>query len=65
MRGLAVSGEGSQVKIFAENDRIVIEPIPNPFELALKGPKYAETTFEELERESEETQRGLFRDESP
>jgi len=32
----------------------------DPFNLALKGPKFARTTFEEFERESEELQNELF-----
>jgi hypothetical protein len=31
-------------------------PIPNPFWLALKGSKFAETTLDEIERISEEEQ---------
>ena len=33
---------------------------PNPFELALRGPKFARITFEEFERASEELQDELF-----
>jgi len=33
---------------------------PNPFELALRGPKFAKITFEEFERASEELQDELF-----
>jgi len=46
-------GEGSVVKLRVEGSKIVLEPIPDPFDVALKGPKYAKTTFEEFERESE------------
>ncbi len=48
--------EGSVVKLKVEDSKIVLEPIPNPFDIALKGPKYAKTTFEEFEKESEEMQ---------
>jgi len=48
--------EGSVVKLRVEDSKIVLEPIPNPFDIALKGPKYAKTTFEEFEKESEEMQ---------
>jgi len=52
--------EGDFVKIRVENSKIILEPVPNPFDLALKGPKFAKTTFEEFERESEEIQSDLF-----
>ncbi|RLE65154.1 MAG: AbrB/MazE/SpoVT family DNA-binding domain-containing protein [Thermoprotei archaeon] len=52
--------EGDFVKIRVENSKIILEPVPNPFDLALKGPKFAKTTFEEFERESEEIQSELF-----
>lgn len=40
--------------------KIVIEPIPDPFELALKGSKFAKVKFEDFEKESEEMQNELF-----
>ena len=40
--------EGSAVKLRVEGSRIVVEPIPDSFEVALKGPKFAGTTFEEF-----------------
>ena len=52
--------EGDFVRIKVEGSRIIIEPIPDPFDVALKGPKFAETTFEEFEKESEEMQSELF-----
>jgi len=52
--------EGSLVRLRVEGSRIVVEPIPDPFELALKAPKFAKTTFEEFEKESEELQGELF-----
>ena len=51
---------GGFVKLRVEGSKIIIEPIPDPFELALKGSKFAKTTFEEFERESEELQNELF-----
>jgi len=53
--------EGSVVKLRVEGTKIIIEPIPDPFELALKALKFAKTTFDEFERESEELQDELFR----
>lgn len=52
---LGVRG-GDTVKLRLEGSRIIIEPVQDPFMLALKGPKFARTTFEEFERESEELQ---------
>jgi len=53
--------EGSLVKLRVEGLKLVIEPIPDPFDLALEAPKFAKTTFEEFERESEEMQSELFK----
>jgi len=53
--------EGQKLAVKAEQGRIILEPIPDPFELALKGPKFAKTTFEEFEQESEEMQSELLR----
>ena len=52
--------EGSILKLRVENSRIIIEPIPDPFDLALKGTKFAKISFEEFEKESEEMQNELF-----
>ncbi|WP_048191708.1 AbrB/MazE/SpoVT family DNA-binding domain-containing protein [Pyrolobus fumarii] len=54
--------EGSYVRLRVEGSRIILEPEPDPFTYALRGPKYAETTFEEFERESEEMQRELLKE---
>ncbi len=54
--------EGDYVKMRVEGSKIVVERVPDLFELALKGPKFAKTTFEEFERESEEMQDELFGD---
>lgn len=48
--------EGDIVRMWVEDSKIILEPISNPFDIALNGPKYAKTTFEEFERESEEMQ---------
>jgi len=52
--------EGSYVRLKAEKFRIIIQPVINPFELALKGPKYAKTSFEEFEKGSEELQHEIL-----
>ena len=54
--------EGSFVKLRVEGSKIVIEPIPDPFELALKGSKFAKIKFEDFENESEKMQHELFRE---
>ncbi len=56
--------EGSIIKLRVEEDRVIIEPIPDPFELALNAPKYMETSFREFEEESERMQRELFGEET-
>jgi len=52
--------EGDFVKLRVEGSKIIVEPVPDPFDLALRGPKFAKTTFEDFERESEEMQSELF-----
>ena len=52
---------GDTVKLRLEGSKIIIERVQDPFDLAIKGPKFAETTFEEFERESEELQDEVFK----
>ncbi len=52
--------EGDTLMVTVEGRRIALEPLPDPFELALKAPKYAETTFQEFEEETEKIQSWLF-----
>ncbi len=52
--------EGDKALIKVENNKVVIEFIPDPFSMALKVRKWAETTVEEFERESEEEQDALY-----
>lgn len=59
VKAVGIKG-GDFVKIRVEDSKIILEPVPDPFDLALKGPKFARTTFEEFERESEEIQNELF-----
>jgi len=58
--GLGIKG-GDVVKLRLEGSKIIIEPIPDPFALAIKGSKFAKTTFEEFEMESEELQNETFK----
>ncbi|MHA1859826.1 MAG: AbrB/MazE/SpoVT family DNA-binding domain-containing protein [Candidatus Asgardarchaeia archaeon] len=52
--------EGDFVRIKVEGSRIILELVQNPFDLALKGPKFAKTTFKEFEKDSEEMQDEFF-----
>jgi len=52
--------EGSRLRMRVEGDRLVAEVIPDPFWLALKGPKFSSTTFEEFEEEAEKMQEEVF-----
>ncbi|ABM81173.1 AbrB/MazE/SpoVT family DNA-binding domain-containing protein [Hyperthermus butylicus] len=52
--------EGVVVRLRVRGGKVIMEVIPDPFELALRGPKFARTSFEEFERESEEVQDELF-----
>jgi len=49
--------EGDIVELRVEGSRIIVEPVLDALSFALKGPKFAYTTFEEFERESEGEQR--------
>ena len=48
--------EGPEVRLRVEEGRIVLVPVPDPFDLALEGPYFGETTVEEFEKESERWQ---------
>ncbi|OYT54364.1 MAG: AbrB family transcriptional regulator [Desulfurococcales archaeon ex4484_217_2] len=52
--------EGSVLRLRVEGFKIIVEPVPDPFDLALKGSKFAKVSFEEFERVSEEVQNELF-----
>lgn len=45
--------EGDRVAIRVEKNRLILEIIPDPFTLAIKTKKWAKTTVEEFEMESE------------
>jgi bifunctional DNA-binding transcriptional regulator/antitoxin component of YhaV-PrlF toxin-antitoxin module len=55
MRRLGLK-EGYKIVFRVEGDRLVIEKVKDPWMLALQTCKWAETTVEEFERESEELQ---------
>jgi len=48
--------EGTDLIITASRNRITMEVVDDPIELAVKGRKYATATFEELEAISKEEQ---------
>ncbi|WP_052287748.1 AbrB/MazE/SpoVT family DNA-binding domain-containing protein [Hyperthermus butylicus] len=48
--------EGCELLLHLEGSRIVLTPVYDPLELALKGPKYARVAFEEFEEWSEKWQ---------
>ena len=52
--------EGQEVRLRVEEGRIVLVPVPDPFDLALEGPYFGETTVEEFEKESERWQKENF-----
>ncbi len=52
--------EGTVVKLRVKGNKVILEVVPDPFDLALNGSKFARTSFEEFERESEEMQDELF-----
>ncbi len=52
--------KGSVVKLRVKGYRVIMEVVPDPFDLALRYPKFAKVSFEEFEKESEEMQREFF-----
>lgn len=52
--------EEDKVLMRVEGGKLVVEFVPDPLSLAVKIRKWAKTTVEEFERESEEEQDGLF-----
>jgi len=54
--------EGTVVRLMVRGNRIIIDVIPDPFELALKYPKFARVSFKEFEKESEEIQHELLKE---
>ena len=55
MRRLGLK-EGYRIVFRVDGDRLVVEKVKDPWMLALQTYKWAETTVEEFERESEELQ---------
>jgi len=59
LKQLGVS-EDDKVLMRVEGDKLVLEFIPDPLSLAARIKKWAKTTVEEFERESEGEQNELF-----
>jgi len=51
--------DGDLVIYKIENDRLVVEPVRDPIELALTSKKWGKSTVQEFESESENEQREL------
>ncbi len=56
--------EGMRILITVEDNRIIIEPLPDPVTLALHGKKFATVGLEELEAISREEQSRITEDSS-
>ena len=52
--------EGTYLELVVEDNKLVMIPIPDPFWLALKGPKFASMSVDEIEKISEEEQRAFM-----
>ena len=59
MRVLDIN-EGDRVLMRVEDDRLILEFIPDPLSLALRIRRWGKTTVEEFERESEEMQNEFY-----
>ena len=56
MRRLGI-GEGSELVLRVEGGKLILIPVYDPLELALRGPKFARVSVEEFEEWSERWQR--------
>jgi antitoxin component of MazEF toxin-antitoxin module len=52
--------EGQRVRYNVENGKLVVEPVPDPIDMALQSKKWAKTSARELELESEKEQSKLY-----
>jgi hypothetical protein len=52
--------EGQPVKYEVAEGKLVVEPLLDPFEIALSGRKWAKISVKEFEKESEQEQRELY-----
>jgi len=56
--------EGTLVKLQVVKGKLVVKPLPDPFKIALEYPKFAKTTFREIEEASEGIQHEIFKSKS-
>ncbi len=56
--------EGTLVKLQVVKGKLVVKPLLDPFKIALEYPKFAKTTFREIEETSEEIQHEIFKSQS-
>ena len=52
--------EGNPVKYRIEDEKLVVEPVLDPIDLAIKSKKWGKTSVDEFERESETEQGKLY-----
>ncbi|MCS4540650.1 MAG: AbrB/MazE/SpoVT family DNA-binding domain-containing protein [Thaumarchaeota archaeon] len=52
--------EGQRVKYKVEGGKLVVEPLPDPIDIALHSKKWAKTSAREFELESEKEQSELY-----
>ena len=52
--------EGQRVKYTVEKGKLVVEPVPDPIDLALKSVKWSKTSVKRFEREAELEQEELY-----
>ncbi len=52
--------EGQRVRYEIEDGKLVVEPLPDPIDVALHSKKWMKTSIKELESESEKEQSELY-----
>ena len=52
--------EGNKVRYEIQGGKLVVEPLRDPLDLALHSKKWAKTTAQEIEQESEREQSELY-----
>ncbi len=52
--------EGQRVRYQIVNGKLVVEPIPDPIDIAIRSKKWMKTTAKEVELESEKEQSELY-----
>ena len=52
--------EGQRVRYEVQDGKLIVEPLPDPFEVALHSKKWTKTTIKQLEKESEKEQAEFY-----